>query len=78
MEVQPFSVTEGITPLGGQLRCWKRLARELVATMIEGGPFSAKRGFQEGVEVEDVLTHVKRRCAITKIFETMEAVDQPC
>nr|POE61712.1 heterogeneous nuclear ribonucleoprotein 1 [Quercus suber] len=49
-EAQHSSVTKGITPLGGQFRCWKRLARELAATMKEGGPFSAKRGFQESME----------------------------
>lgn len=45
--------------------------------MMEGGPFSAKRGFQEGMEVEDDLIPIKRRCASTKTFEKVEAVDQP-
>ena len=45
LEAHYSSVTEGITPLGGHIRRWKRLARELSTTMKEGGPFSAKRGF---------------------------------
>nr|POE53094.1 hypothetical protein CFP56_66413 [Quercus suber] len=74
-EAQHSSVTKGITPLGGQFRCWKRLARELAATMKEGGPFSAKRGFQESMEVEDDLHPAKKHCANTKTFETVEAVE---
>ena len=76
-KVQHSLVTEGVTPLGGQIRCWKRLARELATTMKEGGPFSAKCGFQEGMEVEDDLLPAKKHCASTKSFETVEAVEQP-
>lgn len=53
------------------------MARELAATMKEGGSFSTKRGFQDGLEVEDDLTHAKRRCVNTKTFETEKAIDQP-
>ena len=45
--------------------------------MKEGGPFSAKFGFQEGMEVEDDLLRAKKHCASTKSFETVEAVEQP-
>lgn len=45
--------------------------------MMVGGPFLAKCGFQEGMEVEDDLIPVKIRCASTKTFEKVEAVDQP-
>ena len=75
LEAHYSSVTEGITPLGGQIRCWKRLARELATTMKEGGPFSAKRGFQEGMEVEDDLLPAKKHCVNTKTFEMVEAVE---
>ena len=75
LEAHYSSVTEGITPLGGQIRCWKRLARGLATTMKEGGPFSAKRGFQEGMEVEDDLLPAKKHCVNTKTFEMVEAVE---
>ena len=51
------------------------MAQELAATMKEGGLFSTKRGFYEGMEVKDDLIPSKRCCAITKNFETVEAVD---
>ena len=76
-EVHHSSVTDGVTPLGGQICRWKRLARELAATVKEGGQFSAKRGFQEGMEMEDDILPAKKHCANTKTFETVEAVEQP-
>lgn len=78
LEVQQISVTEGSNLIGGQIRRWKWLARELVATLKEGGPLSAKRGIQEGIEVEEDLVPTTRRCAIIKNFETVEVIDQPC
>jgi len=45
--------------------------------MKEGDLFSIKRGFQEGMKVEDDLIPTKRRCAISNFFEMMEVVDQP-
>ena len=53
------------------------MAQELAATMKEGGSFSAKRGFHEDIEVEGDLIPPKRRCAITKKFETVDVVDLP-
>lgn len=72
-----YHLQRGNFPLGGQIRCWKILARELAATMKEGGPFSAKCGSEEGMEVEEELVPTKRLCVGEKNFETVEAVDQP-
>ena len=53
------------------------MAQEIAATMKEGGLFSIKCGYQEGMKVEDDLIPTKRRCAVTKNFEMMEVVNQP-